>query len=259
MGEQHHNAPAHHHHDDEEHDHEGHEGAPEWLISFADNVALMMAFFVILLAMSMNPKGDSHTSKGPTETEQGTPAHDFDMQQAEFVIAMRQAFNNPVNFSSPDPQDLQVVRLLQRRGNPETLDTAPAGDRPEVQSIRPTDYHKLSAAVPFAAQSADLDAAAVTTIGDAASHLRGLRLVLELRGHASAAESAATPDHGMDLSYRRAMAVARALAAAGIDWKQIRIMACGDQDRLRSFAYTPQEQRPNQRVEIILTDELARE
>ena len=32
---------------------EHHEGAPEWLISFADNVALMMGFFVILLAMNM--------------------------------------------------------------------------------------------------------------------------------------------------------------------------------------------------------------
>lgn len=37
--------------------HEEHEGAPEWLISFADNVALMMGFFVILLAMNMGPKG----------------------------------------------------------------------------------------------------------------------------------------------------------------------------------------------------------
>src|SRR5690242_2968991 len=37
---------------------EGHEGAPEWLISFADNVALLMGFFVILLAMNMGPKAD---------------------------------------------------------------------------------------------------------------------------------------------------------------------------------------------------------
>src|SRR6185295_16371327 len=35
---------------------EGHEGAPEWLISFADNVALIMGFFVILLAMNMAKK-----------------------------------------------------------------------------------------------------------------------------------------------------------------------------------------------------------
>ena len=43
---------------------EGHEGAPEWLISFADNVALMMGFFVILLAMNMGPKGSSVNNTG---------------------------------------------------------------------------------------------------------------------------------------------------------------------------------------------------
>ncbi|MCL4212087.1 MAG: hypothetical protein KJZ68_15650, partial [Phycisphaerales bacterium] len=36
---------------------EGHEGAPEWLISFADMVMLMMGFFVILFALNVNPTG----------------------------------------------------------------------------------------------------------------------------------------------------------------------------------------------------------
>ena len=34
---------------------EEHEGAPEWLISFADMVMLIMGFFVILFALNMSP------------------------------------------------------------------------------------------------------------------------------------------------------------------------------------------------------------
>ena len=52
---------------------EHHEGAPEWLISFADNVALMMGFFVILLAMNMGPK-----AKGESQEEgNGKPSPDM--------------------------------------------------------------------------------------------------------------------------------------------------------------------------------------
>jgi flagellar motor protein MotB len=246
-------------HEDEGSHEEHHEGAPEWLISFADNVALMMGFFVILLAMNMSPKGDTHASKGPNDDQQGTPAKDNDVAMAEFVVAVRKAFNNPVDFTSPDPRDLEIVKLLKERGWPDVKDSAPEGDKAQVQSIRPTDYHKLSAAVPFEEGSATLSKAGQETIASAASHLRGLRLVVELRGHVSAAETAAQSDHAMKLSFDRTMAVARVLAAHGIDWKQLRLIACGDNERLRDLAYSPDEQKTNQRVEIILTDELVKD
>src|SRR5262245_35934857 len=44
---------GHHHHGGGGHGDGEHEGAPEWLISFADNVMLMMGLFVIMLAMNM--------------------------------------------------------------------------------------------------------------------------------------------------------------------------------------------------------------
>ena len=51
------------------------------------------------------------------------------------------------------------------------------------------------------------------------------------------------------------MAVATALVAAGAEWGQLRLIACGDNDRLKAVAYSEPEQQLNQRVEIIVTDE----
>src|SRR5436190_2087186 len=76
-----------------------HEGAPEWLISFADNVALMMGFFVILLAMNL---------KKPTaggiggEGQNGGPPSE---QMIDFVIAMRQSFHTPFDLNSDEPAE----------------------------------------------------------------------------------------------------------------------------------------------------------
>ena len=59
-----------------------HEGAPEWLISFADNVALMMGFFVILLAMNMKSPKTYEGIGGPDE-------HGGNVDQLDFVLALR--------------------------------------------------------------------------------------------------------------------------------------------------------------------------
>src|SRR5215468_5365718 len=77
---------------------EGHEGAPEWLISFADNVTLMMGFFVILLAVNMGPKGN-----GPSDASKQGDSSEPPPQLLDAQIAIREAFNNPVNLNSMDP------------------------------------------------------------------------------------------------------------------------------------------------------------
>src|SRR5688572_16054124 len=74
-----------------------HEGAPEWLISFADNVTLMMGFFVIMLAMNMGPKG------GGEGEETGEAASSPSTSMIDLQIAIREAFNNPVNIGSKNP------------------------------------------------------------------------------------------------------------------------------------------------------------
>src|SRR5690349_16579558 len=91
--------------------HEEHEGAPEWLISFADNVTLMMGFFVIMLALNMKPASSSGGESESKQAGSGTPAE----VTLDTVLAIREAFNNPVKLDSKDPRELALIkRLLQR-------------------------------------------------------------------------------------------------------------------------------------------------
>jgi outer membrane protein OmpA-like peptidoglycan-associated protein len=232
--------------------HEEHEGAPEWLISFADNVTLMMGFFVILLAVNMGPKGGGGEDNPKSGDSKQPPPTLLDTQ-----IAIREAFNNPVNLNSMDPNDRVLIqRLLERRGKSVAKQDGPRGDEHAVQSLRKSNYFKLCGAVPFDDNATTLTAAARTTALDIANHLRGLRMIVDVRGHVSAAEAFHLPDQGMRLSFDRVLAVAKVLAEVGIDWRQIRLIACADNDRVKAITYDKAGHQPNERVEVVLTDEV---
>jgi outer membrane protein OmpA-like peptidoglycan-associated protein len=233
--------------------HEEHEGAPEWLISFADNVALMMGFFVILLALNMKPASSGSGAEGAAG---GTPqAAKASPDILDFSIAVRKAFNNPVDPNSTDPIDLPLVRrLLERNGDSAANQPGPEGYEHDVKSIRPTDYYGSGGTVPFNDDSSTLDEAGAKAVTQVAEQLRGHRLVLEVRGHVSLAEAVRHEPRGMQLAYDRAVAVANALVAQGVEWRQIRLIACGDADPIVTDAYDETRHRPNQRVEVVTTD-----
>src|SRR5688572_8675449 len=191
-------------------------GAPEWLISFADNVALMMGFFVILLAMNMAKQtvggGGEKGAHGEVPKQE---------QMLDFAIAVREAFNNPVDINSNAPEDAALVkRMLERAGKSETRDPGIKGYEQDVQAIRPSDYYAISGSVNFAENSTELAGPGKRTIAEVARKIRGLRLVIEVRGHVSSVEANRGAELSMRLSSERALQVARALAEAGVDWWQ---------------------------------------
>ncbi len=242
-----------------------HEGAPEWLISFADNVTLLMGFFVLLLAMTLNMKasqggGGAGRTAGTTSGSQAAGATETSAEMLDWAIAVREAFHNPVNINSTDPGDrLLVQRLLQRREEGEARNRGPRGKHQDTQTLRPTEYFGLGGVVAFADGASDLTPEALATTREIAEQLRGFRSVIELRGHVSAAEAYGADDRGVPLSYARVLAVAKALAAEGIGWERLRLIACGDSERLTAPAYDQDAQRSNQRVEIINTNRSAAE
>ena len=231
---------------------EGHEGAPEWLISFADNTALMMGFFVILLGLNMGPKGTG-AAQGSSQSGSQVSAAELD-----WAIGVRAGFNNPVRLDSTDPRDQPLIRrILERQAQGEGIEKGPKGQGQKLQSIRPSNYSALSGAVEFDENSSTISPQARRTLADIAEHIRGLRLVVQIRGHASAAEAFYQPDQAVRLSFERAMSVAQALVQMGLEWHQVRLVACGDNDRLKPVVYTNAEQKLNQRVEVIVTNKLA--
>ncbi len=229
---------------DEEH------GAPEWLISFADNTALIMGFFVIMLAMNMKADGGGNGNSKDPDAGHGPSAAMLDT-----VIGLRAAFNNPIDPNSNDPNELPfVARLLTRGRDSEPQEAGPRGRDHDVQSLRPSKYYRICGSLPFESGTSKLEREADETLRDLAERVRGLRFIIEVRGHVSAAEAAHAADRGMSLAFDRAMAVAKRLESGGVRWSQMRLIACADNDRRNPVAYNDSGQRPNERVEVVVTD-----
>lgn len=237
--------------------HKGHheEGAPEWLISFADNVTLMMGFFVIMLAMNMNPPTKGGATGGEeTGGATGAPHPGF----LDAAIAIRDAFNNPVDLNSNDPNDQLLIQRIKKRqeDSGHGRRTGVQGNQDQVQMIRPSDYYTDGGVIPFNSGSTSLNEATRRAIKTIAGNLKGRNFIIEVRGHASAIEAMRDPKRGYDVSYARAFAVAEALNANGIPWNLMRVVGAGDFDRVTAIAYEPAAHATNQRVEILVTREL---
>jgi chemotaxis protein MotB len=236
--------------------HEEHEGPAEWIVSFADNVALLMGFFVILLAFSMNKPastGGSGDGSGASSASSMQTSPEF----LDAVLDIREAFHNPVSVNSTNPREaLLVRRIMERRGQVPLKENGPPGQQYKMQSIRPSKYYNLCGSVPFEDNSIVLSEEGRTAVMGILEHLSGLRLIVTIRGHISAAEAISEPDRGLRLSFDRALAVATLLNEHDIEWRRMRVMACGDNDRMEPVLYGKTDQGLNQRVEVILTEEL---
>ncbi|MBL8877983.1 MAG: OmpA family protein [Phycisphaerales bacterium] len=228
-----------------------HEGAPEWLISFADNVMLQMGFFVILLALNMKPASGGAGS--PNQPEQGglPPA------LLDGFLSIREAFNNPVDPQSDDPNEQPLVHRLREKlsqGAGPADENSTVGKEKETKSIRPSDYLGMGGKIMFADGATELDADAQNDIRQLCNRLRGRQSIVEVHGHVSTAEAYGRDDRGMHLSYERAWIVASALSECGVSWSQLQLISAADTDRINAIAYDLSAHRVNQRVEVIVTD-----
>lgn len=224
-------------------------GAPEWLISFADNAVLMMGFFVVLLAMNMGPKGGGN-SEGEATSDASQNA-----QMLDLVIGIREAFNNKVDINSTDPSDAPLIRRMLQKTSGEVREEGPQGESDSLQAPRPSDYEQITAAVDFDDRQAIVSQSARTTLLETARAIRDQHWVIEVRGHASPFESMRNPLRGMELSYQRAQAAAVVLVEGGLKWESLRLVACGDFSRVVGRTFDRQEDRANQRVEVVVTNQ----
>ncbi|MBA4027562.1 MAG: hypothetical protein C0475_00170 [Planctomyces sp.] len=244
-GGEHKKHKKHHPHRHEEHEHE--EG---WIVSFADNALLQMGFFVILLALNMGEK-----AKGPADPDGPEGGAAMSAAMLDGVISIREAFNNPVTLDSKNANDLPLVqRLRERAGSGDATDQGTPGQKQRVQATPPTNYTAPTGTVGFEQGSAQISSAARRTLESVAGQIAGGKWVIEVRGHASAIEGRSGVDASMRLSYERALAAATVLNQHRVPWANIRVVACGDNDR-----YSPSASSAgfgtNSRAEIIVTRE----
>jgi flagellar motor protein MotB len=229
--------------------HEEHEGAPEWLISFADNVALMMGFFVILLAMNM--KEPTAGGIGGREKNGGAPSSS---RMMELALGIREAFHSELDPSDPNDAELNRYKKRKTEGG-QSQQPHETGPGREHQTVIPTERSSLGGVVPFEDDSETLSASGKRRAEEIGLKLRGMRFIIEVRGHSSPSETGRNWVKGEALSHARALAVAKALAEQGVLPTQMRIAACGDNERNIARDYDRDNDRMNQRVEVIVTND----
>ena len=239
-----------HHH----HGHGAHEEHEEgWIVSFADNVLLMMGFFVILLAMNMGPKGSGPEEEGEASAAAAAPSDNM----LDFAIAVREAFHNPVTMESTLAEDQPLIRRLKDRANMGKTDQpGPNGGDKYTQTVRPTDWSGKAGYVEFADHSSELTQTERTLIAEMAKEAAGTRWMVEVRGHASKLESWGDVKKARELSYQRAWATGQELFQNGVRWEQIRLVASGDHAPVTPRARTASEHMTNQRAEILIMPEM---
>jgi outer membrane protein OmpA-like peptidoglycan-associated protein len=226
--------------------HAEHEHEEGWIVSFADNVLLMMGFFVILLAMNMGPKGSSAGEPGETAED----------RLLDVAIAVREAFHNPVSMGSMVPDDQPLVRRLKtRQSKGEAKPTATEPAKQSTPAVRPTDWAGDGGFVQFTEKDILLDKDAKETIAQIATRIAGTRWMVEVRGHASKWETWRDTKKARDLAYQRAWAVGNELVANRVSWDQIRLVSSGDSAPIIAKARTASEAQTNQRTEILILNE----
>jgi outer membrane protein OmpA-like peptidoglycan-associated protein len=208
-----------------------------------------MGFFVILLAMNMGPKASPVQGGVKGEAGGGFPVD----PAMEAIIGIREAFKSPLNPNNPD--DERVLQYKKRRDAGRANEPGVPGSFTDVQALQKGNYKNITGSVIFDSGSALLSPAGRKTIGDVAARLRDQRWIIDVRGNVSPFESMRDNTKAMNLSHDRAMAVAQALVESGLKWESLRVVACGSNDRVVARTFDAQEDRNNQRVEIVVTNE----
>ena len=234
------------------HDEEEEAGAPEWLISFADMVMLLMGFFVILFALNVQPKGGNAGGGGEESEGAAMEVQDID---PELIEAVRRAFHNPLD--PDDPKDARVLEAIRKRGAGEASTTGVRGLEQDVRSPRDIDYFGEGTDVPFGFKSLTMSPQADSIIKEFAASQAGRRNIIEVRGHASEPEAFNRPGEGRQIAWTRANIVVEHLEAAGIPAGRIRVQVSGTSEPRRDQLGLDTRSGEDARVELLVRRDAA--
>ena len=230
--------------------HEICEECPEWIFTLADLIMCMMGLFVILWVLK----------PGPDPTKRAMA----DSELLRVVGSIREAFGYVPDPMSNDPVDVQLLlkKLEQMKMNGpgekgKTLreSNGAEGTDPEVTSIRPGKQATVGSRVLFERGEPQINREATALLDQIVTEIRGHRNIVLVKGHTSLDDfpENAAPEQKMDLSVRRAQAVADFLTSKGVSPDIIRVQGCSTFEPVLQRRYTPDAQSINRRVEVEAT------
>lgn len=195
--------------------HEEHENAERWLVSYADFITLLFAFFTVLYATS---KSDAAKLEAVV-----------DSMNAAFEGGMPQAILDSLSMGSTD-SPLDPVHMSLEGASMPTLDnlrqnlSGSLSDRTvQIGLVEQTLTLRLPGKLMYGPGSADLHPSAFPLLGDIAAALEGAPATVEVTGHA---DGAALPSDSRfqdnwELATERALSTVRWLEKRGLKPDQL--------------------------------------
>ena len=234
--------------------HELCEECPEWIFTLADLIMCMMGLFVILWVLKPSPK--ENPSSSPTAEE------------IEVFAAIREAFGYVPNNNSNDPIDMHMLMKKMEHvqgpgdgGKTKLEKKGPEGTDPEVTTIRKGKQASVGGKLLFEPGRAELTRETLASLDQIVEIIRGHRQIALVKGHTSLDDfgDGTTAQLKLDLSVRRAQAVADYLTAKGVEPDILRVQGCSTFEPVAQRRYGPGSQAANRRVEVEVTSNLVEE
>jgi chemotaxis protein MotB len=226
------------------------EGLPEWIMSYADMITILMAFFVVMYSMA--PTG-----------------HATERQEA-VMKSLREQFGphwHGVTALGPGPyveRDSPLAKLQtagsREKGNSKkgvgSKKLRPIENR-QPASLRPGDSPSVGGTIYFDDNSSQLAPSQEKALRGALREIGGKALKIEVRGHTSrrVLNSTGPLRDNWDLAYERARTVMKWLVANGIDPDRIRLSVSADNEPLHNNVHESARGKSS-RVEIFMLNEL---
>ena len=216
-----------------------------WLISYADFITLLMAFFVVLYAMSSVQ--EKKYSQLKQSVKQALGQSQQESQTAPTVQnSLTNKANTWVNPSGTPPLE-QIAQALEQK-----LASLIASDTVKIKRSSQGVSIEINASILFPLGEADLQAPSVATLEQISQALKEYDYPIHVAGHTDNVHinSKAFPSN-WELSAARASRVVRLFESNGIARKQM--MAIGYADTQPMTSNDTQEGRmQNRRVQITL-------
>jgi chemotaxis protein MotB len=205
------------------HPHHAEEGLPEWVMSYADMITILMAFFVVMYAMA-----------GRDQSKEEAVFRALREQFRPLLPSAAALGPGPyVHRKSPLAQLAPLKTNKNTQGKSSGSD-ASAAERSKVHALRPGEQAAVGALIQFPEASADIGVQQKKQIEIAAREVSGKPQRVEIRGHTSRrpVPPGAPYRDNWDLAYQRCRAVMHQLIAEGIDPKRIRLGVAADNEPL---------------------------
>lgn len=233
------------------------EECPEWIFTLADLIMCMMGLFVILWVLKPGPKDDDRMKANE--------------QVVKVLAGIREAFGHVPDPTSTDPVDIEILlRKLQKLdphlgkgegGETKIKRQGAEGTDPQVTKIRDGKKVSVGGRLLFEMGTAELTGSARRDLDQIAEQIRGHRQIVFVKGHTSLDDfkDEVEPQRLMDLSIRRAQAVADYLTTAKVSPDVLRVQGCSTFEPVLQRAYVENAQTVNRRVEVEVTDTIVDE